>query len=103
MGRQGHQTHGKDDWFSRHSNCHAEFPPVLLDEIADEGQTSEMDAGSYTFMPLGRKGLPDSTAKCRPCWEPPIAAYTEYEEALQAHKTTCEREGNANVTWRTHA
>lgn len=61
-----------------------------------------MDAASYAFMPLGRKGLPDPKPKCRPCWEPPILAYTEYEEALQAHKTICKREASTNVTWRTH-
>ena len=79
------------------------FLPALLDEIADEGQASDVDAASYAFMPLGRKGLPDPKPKFRPCWEPPILAYTEYEEALQAHKTICEREGSTNVTWRTHA
>lgn len=79
------------------------FLPAFLDDIADEGQASDVDAASYAFKPSGRKCLPDPRPKCRPCWEPPILAYTEYEEALQAHKTIGERAGSTNVTWRTHA
>lgn len=74
------------------------LPGLLQNEIGDLITAYEE---RRKRPPHQRISLPNPKSGSRPCWEPSILDYSEYEDILKAHDTITEREGRGDIVWRT--
>lgn len=81
------------------------LPSLIVDRLGPSDTDSNFDEAFFEEEQhlYGRITLPHPLPRTRPCWEPPILGYSQYEDLIKAREAIAIEEGRRDAAWRTEA